>query len=411
MVDIEQRDHDREARRQAVCAALSTAPGLIRYAARFTRSIEDAEDAYQRAMEIALMKAPVTDQDGFMAWLRTVIRRSAREIADARATETPLAGEELDLTVNRVANHQSPSPQSIVEWRERYHVVQDALTGLSDPQRVCLMLMSTGVSVEEIGSATGFSERKVERCIAEGRSRLRAWEVRVSNGIECERIAPLIERVTENLASRSERSTLSRHVRHCGHCRVAFHGRREQLRVMAALVPGALIAPDVLQIHPPDPSFALSWWERMTGSATVRAGQTMQVMLDLPGIAASKAGAGAIAAVAAGTISAPLVLDAVRTSPSPREPSIALRATAVTPASLAPAVPAKPPRTKRPSPAVAQTPKVTPVSAKPATRVTPRRKAAAVRSSARSATYRPTTPRPKVRATARPSSPALEFGP
>ena len=43
-----------------VATAMASAPGLIRYASRFTRSVEDAEDAYQRAMEIALTRAPVT---------------------------------------------------------------------------------------------------------------------------------------------------------------------------------------------------------------------------------------------------------------------------------------------------------------------------------------------------------------
>ncbi len=411
MLDTHEQDDGREARRRAVCAALGAAPGLVRYAARFTQSLEDAEDAYQRAMEIALTKAPLTDHDSFMAWLRTVIRRCAREIAETRAVETPLAEADLDLTINHASNRHVPSPQSIVEWRERYHVVQEALTGLSDPQRVCLMLMSTGVTLEEIGSATGFSARKVERCIAEGRSRLRAWEVRVSNGIECERIAPLIERVTENQASRSERSALSRHVRHCGHCRVAYHGRREQLRVMAALVPGALTAPDLMQVHPPDPSFALSWWERMTGSATVRAGQTMQVMFDLPSLAASKAGAGAIAAVAAGTISAPLVLDAVRTPPAP-EPTVAVRTapTAATPAS--PTASPKGTLPKRRTFTAPKKPKVTATVVKRTkARITPRRTSVVVRSATRSATYRRPTPQPKARATPRASAPALEFGP
>ncbi len=43
-----------EQRRAAACLAMSKAPGLIRFAARYTRSLHDAEDAYQRSMEIAL---------------------------------------------------------------------------------------------------------------------------------------------------------------------------------------------------------------------------------------------------------------------------------------------------------------------------------------------------------------------
>ena len=39
-----------EQRRAAACMAMSKAPGLIRFAARYTRSLHDAEDAYQRSM-------------------------------------------------------------------------------------------------------------------------------------------------------------------------------------------------------------------------------------------------------------------------------------------------------------------------------------------------------------------------
>jgi len=35
-----------EQRRAAACLAMSKAPGLIRFAARYTRSLHDAEDAY-----------------------------------------------------------------------------------------------------------------------------------------------------------------------------------------------------------------------------------------------------------------------------------------------------------------------------------------------------------------------------
>ena len=37
-----------EQRRAAACMAMGKAPGLIRFAARYTRSLHDAEDAYQR---------------------------------------------------------------------------------------------------------------------------------------------------------------------------------------------------------------------------------------------------------------------------------------------------------------------------------------------------------------------------
>ena len=82
-------------RRHAACLAMGKAPGLIRFAARYTRSLHDAEDAYQRTMEIALSRAPVTDTPRFMAWLHTVLRHEALAVARTRRRESP--GREIDV--------------------------------------------------------------------------------------------------------------------------------------------------------------------------------------------------------------------------------------------------------------------------------------------------------------------------
>src|SRR5438046_7747443 len=78
-----------EERRRAAARAMAGAPGLVRYAARFTHSLPDAEDAYQRSMEIALTRAPVTEPRRFTAWLHTVIKHEALAIAAARRRGAP----------------------------------------------------------------------------------------------------------------------------------------------------------------------------------------------------------------------------------------------------------------------------------------------------------------------------------
>ena len=90
-----------EDRRRAACTAMASAPGLVRYAARFTRSLPDAEDAYQRAMEIALVSAPVVEPRRFRAWLHTVVRNEAIAISRARRREGPAGGEDAALTASR----------------------------------------------------------------------------------------------------------------------------------------------------------------------------------------------------------------------------------------------------------------------------------------------------------------------
>ena len=99
--------------------AMVWAPGLVRFAARYTHSIEDAEDAYQRGMEIALTSAPVTDPDQFITWLHTIIRREAAVIARTRQREEPTRWEDLDETITARAE-QPAGPDAVVEWRERY---------------------------------------------------------------------------------------------------------------------------------------------------------------------------------------------------------------------------------------------------------------------------------------------------
>ncbi len=124
-------------RRHAACLAMGSAPGLIRFAARYTRSLHDAEDAYQRAMEIALTRAPVTEQRRFMAWLHTVLRNEALAVARVRRREGP--GVEADVTeAYENTLEAAVRIDALAEWRERYRSIQDGLAGLTDAQRICL---------------------------------------------------------------------------------------------------------------------------------------------------------------------------------------------------------------------------------------------------------------------------------
>ena len=87
-------ESDADARRRLCLAAMAGAPGLLRYAARFAPSLEDAEDAYQRGMEVALTKGPIASQDEFIAWLHVVIRNEATTLARRHGRETP-AGDDI----------------------------------------------------------------------------------------------------------------------------------------------------------------------------------------------------------------------------------------------------------------------------------------------------------------------------
>jgi RNA polymerase sigma factor (sigma-70 family) len=300
--------------------AMAVAPGLIRYAARYAPSIHDAEDAYQRAMEIALTRAPVTEQRAFMAWLYTVIRNEAITIARKRRRESPTAVEDLAVTLTEAAE-DALGPDSVAEWRERYGAIRDGLAGLTESQRVCLMLKSAGASYADIGEVTGFSMRKIERSVLEGRERLHAWQLRLAAGAECERIRPALERAAEHEATEAEAREVSRHVRHCGGCRSALAARRQSVQGLAALVPIGLVATHLAAARPPDPSFAFTYWDRISAGFAVKASQVVQHAIELQGLVTAKVGAGAVALAVAGAAGAPLVIGAVHQPPQQSGPT------------------------------------------------------------------------------------------
>ena len=330
-------------RRRAACRAMAAAPGLIRFASRYTRSLHDAEDAYQRAMEIALTRAPVTEPRRFMAWLHTVLRNEALAVAGARRREGP--GAEADVAeAYEDRLEDAVAVDALAEWRERYRSIQDGLAALTEAQRVCLMLQTAGASYERIHEITGFSLRKVERSVLEGRKGLAAWEVRLTSGEACERLDPAIARVASGEASAKEQRSVSRHTAHCGPCRALLRSRRESNEWLVALVPVALLGGHVLS-GTPDPTPAIAWWERVADGATVRMGSAVQMAMDLPTSAFAKVSAGTAALVVAGATALPLVTDGAR-------PAVPAPAAAQERSTAAPAT--GPTASREPAPSFAQ---------------------------------------------------------
>src|SRR5262249_14518411 len=225
-------------------------------------------------------------------------------------------------------------------------------------------------SYAEIEGITGFSARKVERSVLEGRRRLQALEIRLATGADCGPMRPALERVALAEAGWNERRRVSRHLRHCNPCRARYRGLRVSSQAIAALVPVALLGGGVLLAGPPDPSYLFSWWDRVAAAATVRTGQAVQQLAEVPSLLSTKAGVGAMAVAAAGAVGAPVVADAVRERGAPVRPArAAVAAPAVTPSAPPTPLPlaTPPPRaTLRPTAAPAPPhPKARPAPAAP----------------------------------------------
>lgn len=310
-----------DARRRLCLAAMSGAPGLLRYAARFAPSLEDAEDAYQRGMEVALTKGPICPLDEFTAWLHTVIRNEAISMARRRGRETP-AGDEIEGAVD-AQRTEAREPSAVAEWRERYRTLQDAMTTLNEAERVCLLLRTAGVSRAEIGVMTGFTDRKVERSIVRARKRLHAWHLDLAAGERCVNIKEALERVADHEADGRERTSVSRHVRHCGPCRATLRARRQTNAGIMTLVPVAVVGTTAAVLAVPDTSQAVDIVDRSTARLTVAVGQAWQTMIDLPALMSARVGAGALAIAVAGVAGVPVVANTMQADPAATTPTTA----------------------------------------------------------------------------------------
>lgn len=141
------------------------AAAFRRTARRVSLCPDDADDALQRATLILLEKGPPHPPARLAAWMHLVIKREA--LAVRRERERMLASE--------VPDHASgaPCPAERAERREWAHSRARALRRLKPDERRALVLRAEGFSYAEICASCGWTYTKVNRCLAEGRARLR----------------------------------------------------------------------------------------------------------------------------------------------------------------------------------------------------------------------------------------------
>jgi RNA polymerase sigma factor (sigma-70 family) len=157
----------------AAAAALLAGHGaaLMRCARRVSLCADDAEDALQRSIEILLTKAPTGDLRRLIAWMHVVVRREA--LAVRRQRERQLnPGEGAPWPAEWVLCER-PGPHEQLERRERVARVARLLAELKPQERRAIVLRAEGYSYAEISEITGWTHTKVNRCLSEGRARLR----------------------------------------------------------------------------------------------------------------------------------------------------------------------------------------------------------------------------------------------
>ena len=162
-------------RRSAATALIKSHDAVFRRTARrYSICADDAEDAYQRALEILLTKAPPIEGDSLVRWMQVVTKREAMAVRRNRermlSGRPPAAEAERPDPVEMLAS-DGPDPTDHAASRERIARSREALRALKPQEVRALTLKAEGYSYVEIGEITGWTYTKL-RCWRSSFSRL-----------------------------------------------------------------------------------------------------------------------------------------------------------------------------------------------------------------------------------------------
>jgi RNA polymerase sigma factor (sigma-70 family) len=210
----------------------------IAVARRACSTASDAEDAYQRGLEILLRNPPdEVDIERVAAWMNTVVRNEALQIARSRKREV---GVELESIAANLTS-DLPPPDERVEDKESHGVVKEALQRLRPDQTRCLLLRADGFEYPEICRLTGFSYAKVNRLLSDGRKAVRVRVDSITAGRECERIEQLLSMFVDGVAEEVVANDVRIHLEHCLRCRQTARAYSLAPRGVAALLPVGVV--------------------------------------------------------------------------------------------------------------------------------------------------------------------------
>ncbi len=195
---------------------------IMATARRYAATPEDAEDAYQRGLEILLTKAPDLAEEELLPWLKTVVKHEAFALRRHRDRHAPVTddGELGERGTPAAATH---------DQAERYEDLRQGAEALGQlkPQEIrALLLRAEGYSYAEICEITGWSYTKVNRCLTEGRQALSIRLAGIQGGIECAKLAPLLSALADDDASTDRLGVLRRHMETCLSCRARLKSLR-----------------------------------------------------------------------------------------------------------------------------------------------------------------------------------------
>ncbi|HKG35620.1 MAG TPA: sigma-70 family RNA polymerase sigma factor [Solirubrobacterales bacterium] len=244
---------DEAARKRAAVELIRRHEGALRRTARrYSLCADDGEDAYQRALEILLTKAPTCDQRDLIRWTQTVtkhealaVRRNRERMLGSPGPPGREASEEQDWV--QLIPSERAGPADLTERRERIARTREALQTLKPQELRALTLLAEGYSYAEIGEITGWTYTKINRCLAEGRARFRNLLTKSETGERCAELDGLISAFIDGEADERQLQVVREHLRACAFCRSKVRAFRAAPQAAVALAPILPVSRGVLE--------------------------------------------------------------------------------------------------------------------------------------------------------------------
>jgi RNA polymerase sigma factor (sigma-70 family) len=155
---------------------------LLRQAQKHSQLPDDAEEALQSGF--ALFIERYTSRGEPLAWLQTTIKREAWRIGrrahrrrEVAITAAPRRDGKGTVDLSDAFADSAAGPDERAEAHDHDERRRGAINDvLKTDERIALLLFGMGYSYAEIAQLREWSMTKVNRCLVEGRARLRASE-------------------------------------------------------------------------------------------------------------------------------------------------------------------------------------------------------------------------------------------
>jgi RNA polymerase sigma factor (sigma-70 family) len=213
------------------------ADSLLRTARRHSICADDAQDAYQRALEIFMTHAERLEPERAAGWLHVVVKREAQAIR--RSRKDLVSSSDVDYDTH--ASRRLPTPDEQLLSFDLVSRSAEALQRLKPQELRALWLKAQGHSYNDIGAITGWSYTKVNRCLTEGRRNFLERYAGIESGAECERWMPVISAMVDGEATPEQILELRPHLRNCPGCRATLKALHGSSAPLTAVLPVPLV--------------------------------------------------------------------------------------------------------------------------------------------------------------------------